>query len=304
MSTNSQNNSYLLDEVVSAIAFESFYAEPLMVPSLFDIRASGRRRERTASFSGLSEFETKAELAAATEDQVENQFEKDFTHVAYAKKVPIARELIDDSEFGLVEDIGRQIGVMAAYTIENKCASVFRGAFGTTLAEDALSLCNSAHLNAAGGNSQSNTGTTALSMTSVKTTRTAMRKYTNYNGDLAGVRPDSLIIPTDLEESAWEIVNSTGGRPDNANNAANMYAGMFKLFVWDFLSTGVSGGDVNNWFMADSRIMAQNLIMYLRTPLEIFGDGNLFTGTRNIGGYMRFSYGVRDWRWVYGHAVA
>jgi hypothetical protein len=304
MSTNSQNNSYLLDEVVSAIAFESFQQEPLMVPSLFDIRASGRRRERTASFSGLSEFETKAELAAATEDQVENQFEKDFTHVAYAKKVPIARELIDDSEFGLVEDIGRQIGVMAAYTIENKCASVLRGAFGATLAEDGLSLCNGAHLNAAGGNSQSNSGTTALSMTSVKTTRTAMRKFLNYNGDLAGVRPDSLIIPTDLEESAWEIVNSTGGRPDNANNAANMYAGMFKLFVWDFLSTGVSGGDVNNWFMADSRLMMQNQIMYLRTPLEIFGDGNLFTGTRNIGGYMRFSYGVRDWRWVYGHAVA
>ena len=129
-----------------------------------------------------------------------------------------------------------------------------------------------------------------------------MRNFLNYDDDLLSVRPNALILPPDIEEDAWEIVRSTG-RPDTANRAENFYNGQFELYVWDFLSTGISGGDANNWFMADSRLMKMNLIWYQRTPLEVFGDGNLFAGTRRIGGYFRSSHGVKDWRWIYGHNV-
>ncbi len=298
----SSSMSFVLDEVVSAIAFESYFDETFTMPSLFSIRSSSKRRERAASLGGLGEWTVKNPTAAADEEAITEQFAKTYTHSAYAKQVPVERELIDDEEYGLLADLGMQLGTTAAYTMENHAASVFRNAFTTALADDGLSLCNSAHLNVDGGNSQSNSGTTAFSMAAVKSTRTAMRKFTNYGGELLAVRPDTLIMPPDLEEDAWEVIRSTG-RPDTASRADNFYNGMFRLVVWDFISTGVSGGDANNWFMADSRGMSRNLLWYQRTPLETFGTGDLFTGTRKIGGYMRYSYGARDWRWVYGHAV-
>lgn len=308
MATITSNTlSFTLDEVVSAVAMEAFYEESFLLPLLYDVRPSGRRRERTASLGGLSEFEIKNEGAAASEDSPVQQFEKDFVHVARGKTVNITREYVDDEEWGVVVDLGRQLGVMAHYTMEKDAMAPFREAFSSTsyLAEDGLTICNSAHLNVDSGNSQDNSGTTALSMASIKTTRTAMRNFTNYNGQLAGCRPDSLLVPCDLEEDAWEIIRSTG-RPDSTNLAANMYNGMFQLYVSDFLSTGISDGDANNWFMLDTRKLkgAGNLLWFQRIPLEIYGDENKFTGTRSIGAYYRASHGLRDWRGIYGHNVA
>ncbi len=296
--------SYALDEVVSAAAFESFFEQAFMMPMLYSVRPSGRRRERSASFGGLGDFEEKSPSAAAAETSLAQQYEKDFVHVAYALQVPIERELLDDEEYGFAVEVGRQIGIKAAYKMELLAAALFHDAFAgaTYKAEDALSICNSAHVNSDSGNSQGNTGTSALSLAAIKSTRTAMRNCKNYRGDLLSVMPDALLIPHDLEETAWEIVRSTG-RPDTTNNAANFYNGMFKLFVWPFLSTGVSGGDANNWFMLDTRLLKQNLIWYQRVPLEVFGDGDLFKGTRRIGGYFRASHGLRDWRGIYGHNV-
>lgn len=296
--------SFALDEVVSAVAYETFYEQPFMMQMLYGIRPSGRRRERSASFGGLGDFEVKNPGVAPAETSLAQQFEKDFVHVAYAMHVPIERELLDDEEYGFAVEVGRQIGIKAAYKMETLGAQLFHDAFAgaTYKTEGALSICNAAHLNVDGGNSQSNTGTSALSMASIKSTRTLMRNFKNYRGDLLSVMPDALLIPHDLEEDAWEIVRSTG-RPDDATNAANLYNGMFKLFVWPFLSTGISGGDANNWFMLDTRILRQNLLWYQRVPLEVFGDGDLFKGTRRLGGYFRASHGCRDWRGIFGHAV-
>jgi hypothetical protein len=311
MAVTSSNMSFLLDEVVSGIAYESFMMEPLMMPALYSVRPSSRRRERLASFGGLRPYQAKTAMSAPATGAIVQQAEKDFVHTAYAQQVPIERELLDDQDFGLLEDIGRQLGTQASYSMDLLAMAVFNDAFdGVTYTDQfGLSLCNSAHLNADSGNSQDNSGTSALSMSSVKSTRTAMRNFTNHAGDAMSVQPDALLIPVDLEEDAWEIVRSTG-RPDTASRADNFYNGQFKLFVSPLLSTGFDAatigkaGDANDWFMLDTRLMAQNLIWFQRIGLEIYGDGNLQTGTRTVGGYFRSSHGVRDWRFIYGHEVA
>jgi hypothetical protein len=290
--------SYILDEVVSGVAFESFYDAPFMTPVMYSMRGSMGRRERFSSIGGPGAFQQKLSTANASEANVTQQFQKTFTHNAFALQIPFEREFVDDEDWGTVEEIGRELGTSAAQTIEVAGAALFIDSFNgaTYQSEDALSICNSAHLNVDGGNSQSNSGSTAFSMASIKSTRTLMRKFTNYAGDKIAVNPDMLLCPVDIEEDAWEVVRSSG-RPDTANRADNMYNGMFKLVVWPFLS------DADDWWMIDSRLMARNLLWFQRVPLEIFGDGNLFTGTRRIGGYYRESHGVRDWRWVYGHSV-
>ncbi len=290
------NLSYVVDEVVSAVAFETFFQETFMMPVLYDVRTSGRRRERMASFGGLGEFEVKTPTVEPNEDEIAQQFEKDFVHVAYGKQVPVEREIVDDEEWGLLADIGQQLGYMAAYTMEKKAAALFNDAFsgGTYKCEDGKSICNSAHTNSDGGNSQSNSSTNSFNFAGLETTRLAQRKLTNYRGDKLGVRPRLQLVPVELEQTGWELLKSIG-KPDTANNNLNYYQGMYDLAVWDFLT------DTNAWFSIDPSLMKQNLIWYQRIALEVFGDGNLFAGTKKIGGYFRASHGCRDWRWIYGN---
>ena len=176
---------------------------------------------------------------------------------------------------------------------------MFNEAFSSSdyLAEDGLSLCNAAHVNVDGGNSQSNAGSTALGYAAVGTTQTAMRLFTDYRGKQIMVEPDLLLHPVTLDQTAFEIIRSSGD-PTNANNVAN-YHGRLKSLSWSYLDAS----DTDNWFMIDSRLMKQNLIWYWRMALEIFGDGDAFKGLRRLGGYFRSSHDSIDWRWIYGHAV-
>jgi hypothetical protein len=198
----SQNLSYLLDEVVSAVAFDSMLAEPALHPALFTVRPSGKRRERFASTTGLTTWSAKQPGQEAATDGSENAYEKDFVHTAYAKQVSVERELLDDQEWGILSQRAIEMGQTAMYTIEEACAQLFldvtTGANHT--AEDAAAIC--ASHTAKDGSTITNNGTSALSLTSIKATKTAMRKFTNHRGLLANVEPNALLVPPDLEETA------------------------------------------------------------------------------------------------------
>lgn len=296
MAMTSNSLSYALDEVVSGAAFDTLLESPMIGPAIFSFGPGTGYRNRVATFGTLGRFAQKTAGQEGTSGQIRQQFTRDFNHVAYSQVVTAERELLDDDRWGISSQIGRALGESANYSIEKDCADVFANAFTTTLTEDALSLCNGAHLNGLGANSQSNSGTTAISMTSVRTTREAMRRFKNYTGEEQPSSPNALLIPPELEEDAWEIVRSTG-RPDNASNAANLYNGMFSLFVWEKLS------DANNWFMLDMTKAKRQLLLKMRVSPEFFTSADQFSGNRKYGAYMRYSLGPVDWRFVYGHSV-
>jgi hypothetical protein len=289
------NLSYAIDQVVSAVAFERFYAEPFYMPLFYDVRTSSKPSERSASFSGIGDYEEISETASMPEDsQPGNQFEKDFVHVEYGKLLPFSRKIADDEQWGLIEDYGQQLGYKAAYTMEKAAVALFNDVYtgATYKAEDNLSIANAAHVNADCGNSQANYGTNSLNLAGLETTRVAMRAFKNYSGDLAPSRPRLLVIPPALEQTAFELLKSVG-KPETANNNINFYNGMMDAVVWDFLT------DSNAWFAIDPQLMKMNLIWWQRIALEIYSTGNLFDRSKKVGGYYRCSHGCKDWRWMF-----
>ena len=101
---------------------------------------------------------------------------------------------------------------------------------------DGTELCASDHpSNVSGVATQSNEGTLALSATSVETTRLLMYDFVDDIGEQISVNPDTILIPRDLEETGWEIINSKG-KVDTADNNANFHQGKYKLMVWDRLN--------------------------------------------------------------------
>jgi phage major head subunit gpT-like protein len=294
----SESLSYALDEIVSAVTFDSFYGMPFMLPQLFSVRPSSRRRERFASLGGLGVWTEKTRGAAADSDALVQQFEKDFVHTAFGKEIPIERELIDDCEVNIVGEIGVQIGATAAYTMETHAAEVFNDFFdgATFKSEDGVTVCNNTHVNSDGTTLSDNLSTTnALNTDGVSAVRTAMRGFVNSRGlkDPSILR--LILVPPALETTAAQLAKSER-TPENAMNTANVFQGL-QYGVWDFLSS------TTDWFGIDTAKMKQEVLWLQRIPLEVFSSGDMFTGTKKIGGYMRYSRGVKGWNWVYGNNV-
>lgn len=301
MSVTPANASYVSSEVIGTFAFDEFFQAPGMMPMLFEQKMSASHREVSGSMSGLGDFQVKQPLASPSTSDPTQQFDKEFIHAAYSLESSVARETVDDQRFPFFQEFGLKIGQSAQRTTEKLGARVFNNAFTTTYgaAEDGLALCHTAHLNADGGNSQGNDGSTAFSNEAVTLTRTLMRAFTDYSGNVIEIEPDAIMVSnsSDNEAKLFEVLRSNQ-TPDNANNAANFNQGRYQGYVWRYLT------DTNNWFMMDTRLRALNLFWYWRIVLEIFGDGDLFTGRRRVGGYFRSSHGAKDWRWIYGHEVA
>jgi len=292
----SSSMSFVLDEIVTGLAVNAFYRSPFMLPLLFNVRGSSRRRERFASVSGLNRWAVKNPTAAASPDNLIQQFEKDFVHTAYGQEIAVEREFIDDQEFGILEKIGDQIGYNGGRTMELDAVAVWDDftAGATHKAEDGLSVCNNAHLNVDGANSQDNLGGNSLDTDGLNATRVAMRGFKDYRGNLAPSIMRLIVVPTALQTRAQQLARSEKN-PDNAQNTANVFQGL-EYVVWDLLSS------TSEWFGIDPGLMMSNLLWLQRIGIEIYGSGDLFTGTRKIGGYTRYSRGVLDWRFVYGNA--
>lgn len=288
--------TFLVDETVSMAAFGKFYLQPFMMPLLYRVLPSNQEREVHGSIGELGVWSAKVENVAAAENVINQQFSKQFVHQAYATQLPVSRELIADSKFQLITRLGDQFGQSARQTMETHAAAVFNDAFtgATYLAEDGLSICNAAHLNAQGGNSQTNSGTQTLGDSGLSTGRAAHRALTSYEGHILGIVPDILLVPNELEATAWGLANSQASLASNALYDNFHKSTNLQVVVWDFLT------DANAWFTISSQLAAENLLWFQREPLEFFGDGDLFRGTRKLGGYMRYSFGAVDWRFVYG----
>jgi hypothetical protein len=130
-----------------------------------------------------------------------------------------------------------------------------------------------------------------------------MREFKDDRGELVAINPDTILVPPELEETANKIVNTMqSGQPqipDQADYADSLVGRIgIQFIVWDYLT------DANNWFMIDSQLAKIHLLWLNRTPLEFAMDPTSdFTLEARYRGYMRYSYGWSDWRWVYGHNV-
>jgi hypothetical protein len=141
-----------------------------------------------------------------------------------------------------------------------------------------------------------NAGTSALTHDNVVATRTAMRQFKDRKANILQVRPDTIIVPTDLESTAFEITQSVN-RSDNAENASNFNRTM--RFVVDPLLS-----DANDWFMVDSQLAKMHLMWFWRVIPELaVHPASAFDLELRTRGYMRYSFGADDHVWIYGHEV-
>jgi len=306
MAAISENFGDLLEPGLKKVFTEQYSQIPEMRGMLFNVQTADSSYEKDSSVGAFADMPVFT--GTISYDDVFQGYDVTYTHAEFAKGFKIERKLYDDDLYNVISRKPRGLAISAKRTQEKYAATVFGNAFtgtgtisidGTTVLNnsEALSLCNASHTSTASATVQSNTGTSALSATSVEATRILMAGYKDDRDNLISVQPDLILCPRNLEETAWEII-STKGKVDSAENNANFHYGKYKLAVWDYLA------DSNNWFMIDSSMAKMFLNWYDRIPLEFFQDKSFDTLIAKYAAYCRFSFGFSDWRWVYGHNVS
>lgn len=154
------------------------------------------------------------------------QFQQDFlgeasarTKVAtYGKLFSLTRQAIINDDLGLFSKIATKYG-SAAKRLVNKM--VYAQLTGNVKMQDNIALFDSKHGNVAG------TGE-ALSVKAIAKAITAMRRQKGITGDATlNITPKYLVVPPELEMTAYQIVNSTAAVDGVNSGVVNPYKGRF-----------------------------------------------------------------------------
>jgi phage major head subunit gpT-like protein len=291
---NSGSYADLLEPGLRKVYADTFYLEQQqsIASILFNVQESRKAQEHDLEMGDVADFAPFA--GQVPYDDTGEGYKTNYVHQEFARGMKVERKLVDDDLYNVIARRPQQLGLAAFRKRETDAASVFVNAFVTNITGgDGVCLGNAAHPSNNGGPSQSNVGTTALSPTEVDTARIKMVKYQSNRGNPLTIQPDMLIVPVDLESYAYEIINSRG-KVDTAQNNVNFHVGRYKLVVWPNYLVSTT-----KWFLVDSKIMKMYLNWFDRITPQFYKDTDFDTLVAKFAGYMRYSYGWSDWRWLY-----
>ncbi len=204
--------------------------------------------------------------------------------------------MIRNDDVGAIRRIPIRLGRAAAQTLREFVFD-FLGTNPTIY--DATALFAAGH---------NNLGSVALSSTSLSAGRAAMMKQTEMDSaKRLAIKPRHLVIPIDLEETAFQLITSDK-EVGSAENQSNFIKGLgLDLIVVDYWT------DANNWYLVADPADAPSIeIGFLegREEPELFvqdmeGVGSMFDADKVIY-KIRHIYGgaVMDFRSFYGAIVA
>lgn len=300
MTSIKENWANLLEPGLRKVYMDQYnmLAQDSRIPLLFNVAASSKSAEHDL---GVGAFGAWNEYNGAIEYQ-DNQelFKTTYTHAEFASGISVERSLVDDDLYNVINRRAEGLAYGGNLKRETDAASMYNSAFSSAVVgADGVELCGAHPYSPSNATTQSNKGTTALSYDSVIATQKLMRGFVNDKGDLAPSRGTLLVVPPALQDVAWTITESIA-KPGTPNNDGNFVASQgMATVVWDYLT------DSNNWFLIDPALMQMYANWFNRTPMEFAADptGD-FSLVAKYRGYMRYSYGWSDWRFVYGHEVA
>lgn len=172
--------------------------------------------------------------------------------LTFAQGIDISKQLFDDNMHGVWAEDVRDFADQAKNTQDYNAFALFRNGFTTALTADGVSIFNSAHP-LIGGGTQSNTGTAALTPTSLNTGLVNLVEQKNQAGVITGSTPAVLLVPPALWKHAREITDSAL-IADLANNNINVYRSALGITVWTSHWLGAAaGGSDTAWFLLAKR---------------------------------------------------
>lgn len=273
---------------------------PVEWDKLFESFNSRKQYEEDVGISSFGLAVVKPEGSPITYDSEQQTFTTRYTHVVYALGFIITREIMEDDQYDVVGQRKAQgLAFSIRQTKEVVAANVYNRAFNSSfVGGDNVSLINSAHPLFAGGTFSNQISTAAdLSEAALEQAVIDIANFTNDRGLRIAVRPESLILPIQLEFEAERILK-TERRVGTNNNDVNALreTGRFpKGIILNHYFTNPLA-----WFI---RTDVQNGMKYFTRRADEFEMDNDFdTENARFKATSRYSFGWTDPRALYGSA--
>ena len=309
--TTHQENDFglLLEPKLRKVFYETYKEVPEQYSKIYNIKTSNKAKETDyglGAFRPWKKFGNSFTTVGNTEEMpaVEYQkihpgLERTYIHEEFASGFMVERKFVDDEMYDVIEKLPKDLARAGRYKVEMDAASMFNDALvasPTAKIYDGQPLFSTAHPLIEAENEGlaatcSNLVAGKLSAETLKAAILLGRKQLDEAGKLMVMNFDTLVVPPALEWLAMELTKTTG-KPGTELNDINVLKGALNIIVWDYLTNDEA------CFIMDSKNHEANFFWRVKPDFQREKDFDSFVQKYN--GYMRYSYGISDWRGFIG----
>lgn len=270
-------------------------AKPMTYEKVFRMETSDKAYEKTLGITGFGLAVTKTEGGSITYDDAYQGVTQTLNHVAKGLGFQVTREMAEDDQYNKINRLPESLRFSINQTIETDAAGALNNSFSSTYAgADGLELCSLLHTQIDGGTYKNELTTAAdLSMTSLEQAFIDIGDITNDRSLLINLRARKLVIPTELEWTVRQLLESDKD-PESNYNAINPAKGIFPegYITWSYLT------DPDAWFILTD--CPYGLVYYWRRRPDFTKDNDFDTENAKFKSTYRSIYGWDDPRGVFG----
>jgi phage major head subunit gpT-like protein len=301
--------AYALKAIIEAK--EEEFEKTSQIKNIFKMVESTHWAEQYQQLLGGEGFAPVGEAGAYPEDDIAEGYNKVIQADTWKDMFVVTQEAIEDEQLGIIEKKAKGFSLLYGRTRELFAAHMLWGGVGTSITHgkgafkrafdttcmDGLALFHAAHTSKSGKTgTQSNLFANAFSYDALSYIQQKMMNYTDDDGNLLNIMPDTIIIGSDpmLYKAVCQVTGSEYD-PDNANNAINHQSGLWNIIRWPYLDQYAANASA--WFLLDSQAndALDGLIFQDRVPLTVrstieSNDNNAWRARA------RFGAGFVDWR--------
>ena len=289
---------------------ESFEGKS-QIEEIFQVDKANSFGEKLSYETSLGDFSPVGENGATPESDFMEGYSKNLEYETWKNSFTVSKEMIEDANIGKVKEKSGSFMLSYYRTKEKFGASILSGGISTTMTfggktfdiacADGQPLFSKSHPSKTGKvGVQSNLYEGSYSYDNLAKIETLMQNYTDDDGNLLNIMPDTIIIPNNalLKKQIIEDLNGEGN-PNSANLKGNYHMGRWNVIIWPYLTapTGVTAG--NNWFIvADLQWnkVYNGLVWRDRVALEVTSIIDDKTDANVWKGRARFGATPNNWR--------
>lgn len=304
---NGENFGKLLEPGLRKIFFETYDELPEQFSKVYNVANSTKAIERDWGMGAFGDWDKReSHLDTVSYKTLSPGLDRTYTHDAFTQGFIVTREMYDDEEYRQMEKLPQAMARAGRAKVEKDAMNPLihgfvtngHGVAGDTAIYDGQALFSNSHplLDSTGVGDNLTTG--ALTDVNLKLGLQLMRATVDEAGGLVQFKATRLIIAPALEDTARRLLHSAL-IPGSANNDTNEYlrsAGL-EIVIMDYLSTAAGGSDTA-WYLQDG--MRHELNFFWRVRPEFKWEEDFDTFVQKYRGYMRYSYGISDWRGLVG----
>lgn len=302
-----QNFGKLLEPGLRKIFFETYDELPEQFSAIYNVEDSSKAREHDWGMGAFGDWEKReSQFDTVAYKKLSPGLERVYVHEAFTQGFMVTREMYDDDQYRQIEKMPKAMARSGRAKVERDAMIPLIKGFeydaqatpapvlpiydGKALFDTHTLLDSSATF--------SNKLTGVLNDVNLKKAIQLMRETPDEAGNLIQMKPSKLIIPPALEDVAHRLLHSSqiAGTDLNDTNKFLQKAGL-EIVVLDYLGQAGGGSDTH-WFLQDGS--RHELNFFWRVRPEFKWDESFDDFVAKYRGYMRYSFGVSDWRGLIG----